>query len=76
MAGERGPMSEQQEEFEAGWGTTRSAAAPNTGGHQYIAPENSGEEPRAIADEAGSDYLLGPEDAAMHIEGDDGHPAE
>ena len=30
----------------------------------------------AIADEAGFDHLLGPEDAAMHVENDEGRPAE
>ncbi|TQM79084.1 hypothetical protein FHX81_1378 [Saccharothrix saharensis] len=76
----RAPMSEQQEELEPGWGTTHSAPATGSSGHQYTAPDDRGDltddEPTSIADEAGFDHLLGPEDAAMHVEDEDGRPAE
>ncbi|MFD0200662.1 MULTISPECIES: hypothetical protein [Saccharothrix] len=76
----RGPMSEQQEELEPGWGTIHRGRAPENVGPQYTAPGGDGsfidDEATAIADEAGSDNLLGPEDAAMHIEDEDGRPLE
>lgn len=83
---ERGPMSEQQEELEPRWGTREGHSVrrdPETAGRQFTATEGGGddsdgdfvdEEPTAVADEAGSNYPVGPEDAAMHIEDEDGRP--
>ncbi|MCC8247781.1 hypothetical protein [Saccharothrix luteola] len=76
-------MSEQQEAIEPRWGAGEGHSPrrdPEAPGPQYSAPDDEGdfvdEEPTSIADEAGSNYLRGPEDAAMHIEDEDGRPIE
>ncbi len=76
-------MSEQQEELEPRWGTREGHSLrrdPETAGRQFTSPDDDGdfvdEEPSAIAEEAGSNYPVGPEDAAMHIEDEDGRPSE
>ncbi|MEV1121080.1 hypothetical protein AB0I91_39005 [Actinosynnema sp. NPDC049800] len=76
-------MSEQQEAIEPRWGTGEGYGLrrdSETPGPQFSAPDDDGdfidEEPTSIADEAGSNYLRGPEDAAMHIEDEDGRPLE
>ncbi|ROP36450.1 hypothetical protein [Saccharothrix texasensis] len=76
-------MSEQQEAMEPRWGEGAGREPlhdPETAGPQYTAPDDDGdfvdEEQTSIAAEAGSDYLRGPEDAAMHIVDEDGRPTE
>ena len=83
MTEHRGPMSEQQEELEPRWdgrGGYSVRRDPETAGPQFTSPDDDGdfvdEEPSAIADRAGSNYPVGPEDAAMHIEDEDGRPSE
>jgi hypothetical protein len=78
-----GPMSEQQEAFEPQWGTADvrgRGGATGASGPQYVGADDDGDftddEPTAIAGEAGSTYLLGPEDAAMHVEDEEGRPVE
>jgi hypothetical protein len=84
---ERGPMSEQQEELEPRWGTREGHSVrrdPETAGPQFTSADDDAdtdgdfvdEEPTAIADQAGSNYPVGPEDAAMHIENEEGRPSE
>lgn len=76
-------MSEQQEQFEPRWEPEDDRAVRGRGetaGAQYVGPDDDGDlidrEPTAIAGEAGSDYLIGPEGAAMHVEDEDGRPVE
>ncbi|MGW4115936.1 hypothetical protein ACWEFJ_34130 [Actinosynnema sp. NPDC004786] len=82
---ERGgrPVSEQQEQFEPRWEREddREVRGPGgTVGPQYVGPDDDGgfgdRESTAIAGEAGSDYLLGPEGAAVHVEDEDGRAVE
>ncbi|MFI9009094.1 hypothetical protein ACIGNX_17895 [Actinosynnema sp. NPDC053489] len=74
--GDGGPVSEQQEGFEPGRGAVRGGAVGGNAGMQFTVPGDHGDftddEPDPVADIAGPGHLLGPEDAAMHIEDDSG----
>lgn len=74
----RGPLSEQQEGLEPRHdpgGDPGLRRAGEAAGPQYTAPGGSGDftddEATSIADEAGASYPSGPENQAMHVEGEE-----
>ncbi|MEU4743310.1 hypothetical protein AB0G02_23000 [Actinosynnema sp. NPDC023658] len=70
-------VSEQQEGLDRGTADHHLSTGDATG-PQYTDDDGdlTDDEPRAVADEAGRSYPLGPEQAAMHIEDEDGRQDE